>query len=314
MAESASPEIRSSAHLERVLESTSGGCAVCGGSSPRVVWRENGYEGRACSCGTVYTWPHPALDSVDVTVVGHPDAFYRDTAAYKAAWLAGTGARGRLLEVGCGDGDFLAAARSLGYEVAGIEPHPLRAERAAARVGAEVRCARLEDVAWPRAAFDVVYHCDLLAHFPDPVGALEKMTRLLAPGGVLAFEVGLAGGLHPSWYRRIGCLGYPAHRWLYSRDSLEMLLRRAGLRALHARLHGLGAEVLALQVLGTAARLGRRLLPLPAAVSGGVTSLPRRGWTEARFSGVERFFRYGVGRFFPGFGPGTLLLVAGRAS
>ena len=165
-------------------------CAVCGGVSRRVVWRENGYEGRACRCGTVYTAP-PPRDAIDPTIDSHPDSYYAAAARRRVRWIKRYRTSGRLLEIGCGEGHFLSAAQAAGYDVAGIEPEPGRAGRAAERLGVHVECARLESCRLGRARFDIVYHCDLLSHFADPVGALQKMQGLLAPHGVLAFEVGL---------------------------------------------------------------------------------------------------------------------------
>src|SRR5687767_14641279 len=101
---------------------TLGCCVVCDGVSSRVVWREKGYEGRACACGTVYTTPPPLPDSIDPTVDAHPDRYYAEPARRRVRWLQRYRASGTLLEVGCGEGHFLAAARAAGYDVAGIEP------------------------------------------------------------------------------------------------------------------------------------------------------------------------------------------------
>jgi hypothetical protein len=45
---------------------------------------------------------------------------------------------GRLLEIGCGDGDYLLPMRELGWEIHGIEPDLLGAERAARATGARI--------------------------------------------------------------------------------------------------------------------------------------------------------------------------------
>src|SRR5262245_30983099 len=178
-------------------------CVVCDGVSARVVWRENGYEGRACACGTVYTTP-PSREAIDPTVDGHPDSYYAAPARRRVSWIQRYCPGGRLLEIGCGEGHFLAAAQTAGYEVAGIEPEPGRAQRAAARLGAPVHCALLESRPPDLGQFDIVYHCDLLSHFADPIASLRTMTGFLAPDGVLAFEVGLLGGIAPWWYGLIG--------------------------------------------------------------------------------------------------------------
>ncbi len=285
-----------------------GRCAVCGGTSARVVWRENGYEGRACACGTVYTEPPPVHDVVDPTIHGHLESYYAAPARRRVRWLVRHRPRGRLLEIGCGEGHFLAAARAAGYDVAGIEPHPARARRAAARVGVPVECALLEAWRPEGARFDIVYHCDLLSHFADPVAALRTMTGLLAPGGVLAFEVGLLGGIAPHWYARLGTLGYPQHRWLYSEDSLRMLLARVDLELTHSLRFGLGLGMLFVDGVRSLARVWRRCRPDRGALAPALAGASALG--NRLVEGTEAFWRYRAGRIAPRLGPATLFAIA----
>jgi SAM-dependent methyltransferase len=281
-----------------------GRCAVCDGMSSHVVWRENGYEGRACACGTVYTTPPPALDAVDPTADAHPDSYYAAPAPRRVRWLQRHHAGRRLLEIGCGEGHFLAAAQAEGYRVVGIEPEPGRARRAAARLDASVECALLESCRVRPAQFDVVYHCDLLSHFADPVAALRKMTAFLAPGGVLAFEVGLLGGIAPWWYTMAGSIGYPQHRWLFSVASLRRLLGRADLELGPTAHFGLAPEAL---FRGAMRGLARRYRDLRAAAH----LRPATRVTASRvLDQTESFWRYTVGQLAPPVGPATLFAIA----
>src|SRR5689334_13109464 len=118
-------------------------CIVCQKAIGQVVWKENGYEGLSCECGTVCTSPVPASGTIDPTKDGHSDVVYSAYSRLKATLIQKINPAGRLLEVGCGEGHFLTAAKSVGYEVAGIEAHPQRAKHSAERVGVEVRCGML---------------------------------------------------------------------------------------------------------------------------------------------------------------------------
>src|SRR5579871_4957746 len=79
-------------------------CFLCNEASEQVVWRENGYEGRLCRCGTLYTNRKNAPAVADQTEEHHPEEFYSRPAKFKAAWVAKHCHKGRLLEVGCGNG------------------------------------------------------------------------------------------------------------------------------------------------------------------------------------------------------------------
>jgi SAM-dependent methyltransferase len=281
-------------------------CIVCNGVSDRVVWQENGYEGRSCVCGTVYTAPDPPPGAIDPTSDAHSSPFYSEYALLKARWIHRLQPSGRLLEIGCGDGHFLAAAKSLGYHVAGVEPHPARAGRVAERLNVQIYCSLLEDLKLPRGAFDIVYHCDLLSHFADPVRALRRMSGLLAPNGILAFEAGTLGGIREFWYEWIGALGFPQHRWLYSEHSLRALLSKAGLKILRMRHFGLAPAVALYHSRVVAAQFLRPSLrrphssPAAAAVPGNLDF----------YSRLEQFFRYRVGAIAPRFGPATWFIAA----
>jgi SAM-dependent methyltransferase len=178
----------------------------------------------------LYVSPRPAAGEVDVTRDAHHASFYALPARTKLRWLARYVRPGRFLEVGAGEGDFLAAARTYGHSIAAIEADPDRADRLRQRLGIEVECALIEESQSADGAFDVVFHCDLLSHFEDPHRALRRMTRLLRPGGCLFFEVGLMAGVAPAWYRIIGELGLPRHRWFFSERSLARLLGDCGLQ------------------------------------------------------------------------------------
>jgi SAM-dependent methyltransferase len=219
-------------------------CFLCGGQSDHALWHENGYSAMQCECGVLYASPTPPIDAVDPTEDPHLASFYDLPAAMKVDWLRRHKPAGRLLEVGCGDGYFLAAARARGYDVAAIEAHGGRATRIREKFGIEVEHALVEETRWPENSCDIVFHCDLLSHFPDPIRALRRMRGLLRPDGVMYFEVGVVADLSPFWYRLMATIQMPAHRWLYTEQALETMLDRAGFRIERVRRYGLAPAYL----------------------------------------------------------------------
>ena len=303
--------------MEAVKSEQAACCIVCGGTSDDVVLRDNGYEGRACACGTIYTSPTPPPGAIDLTEVDHAEAFYDLPAMLKARWVRRHTKGQSLLEIGCGDGIFLKGARDLGFRVEGVEPSPPRAVEAERRTGAIVHRVLLENFVAGARRYDVVYHCDLLAHFPDPRGALNKMASVLTPEGVLAFEVGLVGGIPRFWYRYLRA-GYPEHLWLYSEASLRRLLAQCGLRIRTATRFDLSLCVATHEMLHTAATLrravtgARRGAPEVAGTVGRIGPPPKPGRAQAAYLRLQNFLRYRVGAALPRLGPGSLLVVAER--
>jgi SAM-dependent methyltransferase len=93
----------------------------------------------------------------------------------------------RVLDVGCGAGDFLAYLDRLGAHPAGIDPAPGMVERARSRVpGAEVRLGAAERLPWPDGHFDLVASFNALQFADDLPAALAELARVATPGGLVA--------------------------------------------------------------------------------------------------------------------------------
>ena len=103
------------------------------------------------------------------------------------ARAAGIGPGSRVLDVGCGAGEFLAFAAGLGARVSGVDPAPGMVALARARVpAASVEVAGFEDLSEPDRPFDVVTAFNALQFADDAEVALRSASGLVAPGGRIA--------------------------------------------------------------------------------------------------------------------------------
>jgi len=104
-----------------------------------------------------------------------------------ARHLAGSG---RVLDIGCGEGQLTRLAASLdGVHLAiGVDPTGAQIRLAAAR-GGGARLVQGGGAALPFAAgsFDAVLACLVFEHVEDVDGALAEIGRVLAPGGRFVF-------------------------------------------------------------------------------------------------------------------------------
>jgi len=251
----------------------------------------------------VYIDPTPPPGLINPAEDHHLETYYSLPAKVRLDFITRFRPRGSLLEVGCGRGDFLALARRRGYEVSAVEPNRDAADAAKA-LGIEVERSLIEDSALPPKGFDIVFHVDLLSHFPDPITALRKMADLVRPDGLVCFEVGVFGGLARGWYRWVGRIGYPQHLWLYSEDAVREVLARAGLRVQAVRRFGLLPATL-LSTVGN--RSVRRRISRPT--SDGGRSARATGFYRA-YSWLQYMLRYQIGKFVPAVGPYTMLVAA----
>ena len=184
----------------------------------------------------MFVSPLPEIDVVQATYL-RPD--YHETAEASAARmraeadarvevLQSMGVR-RIIEVGCGPGHFLDAARDRGVHIEGVDPARTAAE--AAERGHVVHRVWLESFAPPQR-FDALALWEVLEHLPDPARALSIMREWIVPGGVVAFSTPSMSGLPARVLgRRFPMVTPPDHLELFTRAGLDRLLDRAGLRA-----------------------------------------------------------------------------------
>ncbi len=99
--------------------------------------------------------------------------------------IAGLPAGGRLLDVGCGTGALVAAAREAGLEAIGVEPDPEMADLASELLGDEVVVAGLPDLPYADHGFEAVTANFVLNHVDDPRAGARELARVAAPGGVV---------------------------------------------------------------------------------------------------------------------------------
>jgi ubiquinone/menaquinone biosynthesis C-methylase UbiE len=93
----------------------------------------------------------------------------------------------RVLDGGCGAGEYVVALRRLGVEARGIEYHSAKVAAARSRgVPDEWVCqGDLARVTFPDESFDVVILNEVLEHVPDEQLVLQEAYRILVPGGTL---------------------------------------------------------------------------------------------------------------------------------
>lgn len=144
--------------------------------------------------------------------------------------------RGRVVDVGCGNGQFLARMRDLGWEVLGVEPDAHAARLAAERFGLTVVPSTLEEASLPDDSVDAVTMSHVIEHVPDPVGLLAECRRVLKPGGAVVVVTPNTQSLgrrifHEAW------LGWdvPRHITLFSVRALCTCAELAGLKVIRLR-------------------------------------------------------------------------------
>lgn len=138
----------------------------------------------------------------------------------------------KLLEIGCGKGRFLEAARKHGFLVYGIEPSPRSFAFASSRLGESVAPVGLEEIdevsTFP-LKFDYVMLWHVLEHLIDPGAVLSKIKGKLESDGRIVIAVPNFASFQArigraKWYH----LDPPRHVHHFTPQSLHILAKATG--------------------------------------------------------------------------------------
>jgi len=105
-----------------------------------------------------------------------------------------------ILDVGCGQGQFLVDAAARNYLLTGIEPDANVAPQTKKKTGIEVRQGFFPDVLDEEERFDAIIFNDVFEHIPSALAAIRACANHLTPGGVLVLNCPDSNGI----FYRIG--------------------------------------------------------------------------------------------------------------
>jgi SAM-dependent methyltransferase len=220
-------------------------CAACGSNDADSLGTKNDLEILSCRrCSTVYTPYLPWFPSElwyetyyqDQNL--EPPAFVQKRLDEIVSEFAAYRQTNRLLDIGCGAGNLLLAARKNGWEAQGLDVSPT-AVKHVRELGFEVCHGELPGAQLPSAHFDVITAAELLEHLPDPRAELQEIARLLRPGGLFWTTTPHARGLAA---RVLGlkwrCISPPEHLQLFSAGGLKSLMLDVGFREIRLQTTG----------------------------------------------------------------------------
>jgi 2-polyprenyl-3-methyl-5-hydroxy-6-metoxy-1,4-benzoquinol methylase len=136
----------------------------------------------------------------------------------------------RLLDVGCGTGEYVASMAALGWRCTGIDISETAVATARRRVpdATFVRGAP-GDEKFDGAFFDAVTLWHTLEHVPSPSDVVDWVSRLLVPGGRAVVGVPNFGSLEARLLgRRWIEIDVPGHLFFFTPTTLSALLRDGG--------------------------------------------------------------------------------------
>lgn len=171
-------------------------CNVCRSDRIKKVDPEFNFC-RCVSCGYVFDSPRPSFAEVSAfySQAGKYDSWLKEERARDILWkrrlkkLLRWSARGSLLDIGAGIGQFLHHAQPLFTEIAGTEVSESAVAIAKEKYGLQIFTGQVHDLALPPGSFDNITLFHVLEHVPDPVMLINYCRAILKPQGILAIAV-----------------------------------------------------------------------------------------------------------------------------
>jgi len=213
---------------------------------------------RCLACGLIYQTPRlarealssyfssetfiqdPNGDNLD-ELLGYPDYFDWDKDYAVTAKLRLDRIKrfkpppGELLEIGPATGSFLAAARSFGFRVRGLDLSSRFAAFARKRYDLNIDVGYVEEFAMPRSHYDVICSFGGIACWRDPIRALANIRETLKPDGIFVmnhFDIdslpGKILGNHHFEYNHASLV-------IFSRQTMRQCLGRARFEEIYSQ-------------------------------------------------------------------------------
>lgn len=227
-------------------------CNVCGSSSYRVLasvsFVVEGLQIVQCNqCGFEFVNPQPSpsdlggLYDEDYFRGGYlPFSDIRiDNFRKRVRMLEKSVKGGKLLDIGCGPGYFLAALDKNKWEKFGLDGSNFAVEHARNLLGPDgtIYLGDLREVALTNEKYDVATMFDVIGHLADPKTYLQVTNQILKPAGWLLIQL---PNFHSPWHR---FNYYLSMHYRVNRLHLPTIVNRFTLPTLTRLLKAVGFEV-----------------------------------------------------------------------
>lgn len=210
-------------------------CLLCGIPLTQVLMNVKDTDGteifsilQCVNCKLGVTHPHPSNIAdyyTDVYRVNRHGFTARHCARRRLKWINQfyKNNNGKLLDIGCGEGTFLLAAKHAGWEALGTELNPNIA------LSRNIDVKKCLDEVQSLAPFNCITLWHSLEHMYDPQDMISSLHSLLAPNGMVFIAVPNAQGWQAKifgekWLHR----DVPRHLYHFSKQSLLRLLHING--------------------------------------------------------------------------------------
>lgn len=138
--------------------------------------------------------------------------------------------KGKILDVGCGLGNFLALMKHFGMECYGVEPGKFN-EEFAKENNLKIKNCTFSEAYYPDNYFDVITLNHVLEHTRCPTETLNKLNHILKPRGTLIITIPQSDSLAYKMFGRFWVqLDIPRHLFIFQVKTIKAYARKTGFK------------------------------------------------------------------------------------
>ncbi len=225
-------------------------CDICGNKSDFLLNKE-AYALYLCpKCRMVFVCPQPAASFLKEDVYSFESGYQankekdlsRIAEDSKTARILSSfeeyGAKGKLLDVGCSNGEFMYLAKKKGFEPYGVELNRRTADIGVSN-GLRVFNGLLEEAGYAPQFFDSIYLGDIIEHVPSPQAFIDQCKKVLKTGGLITISTpnldclwAKTTFLFYSWFGiPWSSVTPPHHLFQFSYNNLTELMEKKGFKS-----------------------------------------------------------------------------------
>ncbi|MBN2652212.1 MAG: class I SAM-dependent methyltransferase [Spirochaetales bacterium] len=216
-------------------------CPVCDSNNPKQFMNMGKFNYVKCkNCDLIYQNSQPVfehlLDRYDENYfeyeVNNHENFFKlqlftlKDIGFESQYFPANGKK--FLDIGCATGLLLAYVKKLGFAEYGIELCEESAKYAVEKNHVNVINTTLEEAGFEDNFFDVIHFSHLIEHLKDVRGFVAEVVRVLAPGGTIIVTTPRIDSPGFRLFRKQWRSAIPDHLQLFSKKTLEALLRDHG--------------------------------------------------------------------------------------